>query len=154
MHETLMQVASALDPERPRYVMGIGTPRDLIVAMGAGADMFDCVLPTRNARNGQALTWSGRVVIKQARHKDDTGPIDPSCSCACCAEGYSRAYLRHLYLAGEILCLRLLSLHNLHFYGELVAAARSAITERRYDAWARAALDRLASTDGVAAPEP
>jgi len=111
-------------------VMGVGTPRDLIVAIGAGADMFDCVLPTRNARNGQALTRSGRVVIKQARYKDDPRPIDPACACACCVEGYSRAYLRHLYLAGEILVLRLLSLHNLHLYGELVAGAREAIRAR------------------------
>jgi queuine tRNA-ribosyltransferase len=139
MHETLLEVASALDEERPRYVMGIGTPRDLVVAIAAGADMFDCVLPTRNARNGQALTREGRVVIKQARYKDDPRPIDEACSCPCCADGYSRAYLRHLYLAGEILCLRLLSLHNIHFYGELVAGARAAISLGRFEAWAKAA---------------
>ncbi len=145
MHETLSQVASALDAERPRYVMGIGTPVDLIVAIGAGADMFDCVLPTRNARNGQALTRFGRVVIKQARFKDDPRPIDEACACACCAEGFSRSYLRHLYLAGEILCLRLLSLHNLHWYGELMALARAAIAEGRYESWARDARNALAA---------
>jgi queuine tRNA-ribosyltransferase len=143
MHETLAEVASALDPERPRYVMGVGTPADLLVAIGAGADMFDCVLPTRNARNGQALTRFGRVVIKQARYKDDPRPIDEACGCACCADGYSRAYLRHLYIAGEILCLRLLSLHNLHWYGELMAGARAAIEAGSYESWARATLDRL-----------
>jgi queuine tRNA-ribosyltransferase len=143
MHETLAEVTSTLDGERPRYVMGIGTPRDLVIAMGAGADMFDCVLPTRNARNGQALTRRGRIVIKQARYKDDPGPIDPACACACCAGGYSRAYLRHLFLAGEILCLRLLSLHNLHWYGELVAGARSAIESHRYDEWAKGILESL-----------
>ncbi len=140
MHETLREVVPALDAERPRYVMGIGTPRDIVLAIRAGADMFDCVLPTRNARNGQALTWAGRVVVKQARYKDDARPIDESCGCACCREGYSRAYLRHLYMAGEILCLRLLSLHNLHFYGELVSAARDAIEAGRFEPWALATL--------------
>jgi queuine tRNA-ribosyltransferase len=143
MHATLAEVASALDPERPRYVMGVGTPLDLVVAIGAGADMFDCVLPTRNARNGQALTRSGRVVIKQARYKDDPRPIDEACTCACCAEGFSRSYLRHLYLAGEILCLRLLSLHNLHWYGELVAGARAAIEASGFEAWARSTIEAL-----------
>jgi queuine tRNA-ribosyltransferase len=145
MHETLAEVASALDPERPRYVMGVGTPRDLLVAVGAGADMFDCVLPTRNARNGQALTRFGRVVIKQARYKDDPRPIDEACACACCADGYSRAYLRHLYIAGEILCLRLLSLHNLHWYGELMAGARAAIGAGTYASWSRATLEGMAA---------
>jgi queuine tRNA-ribosyltransferase len=147
MHETLSEVVSALDDERPRYVMGVGTPLDLVVAIGAGADMFDCVLPTRNARNGQALTRSGRVVIKQARYKDDPRPIDAACSCACCAEGYSRAYLRHLYLAGEILCLRLLSLHNLHWYGELVAGARAAIDAAGFERWASGIVTALALGD-------
>jgi queuine tRNA-ribosyltransferase len=145
MHETLREVAPALDPERPRYVMGIGTPRDILLAIGAGADMFDCVLPTRNARNGQALTRAGRVIVKQAQYKDDARPIDERCACACCREGYSRAYLRHLYLAGEMLCLRLLSLHNLHFYGELVAEARAAIEAQRFEAWAG---HTLAAMDG------
>lgn len=146
MHETLAEVASSLDAERPRYVMGIGTPRDLVAAIRAGADMFDCVLPTRNARNGQALTRSGRVVIKQARYKDDPRPIDEACSCACCVEGYSRAYLRHLYLAGEILSLRLLSLHNLHWYGELVAGARGAIEAGTFDGWAARILAALSES--------
>jgi queuine tRNA-ribosyltransferase len=143
MHETLSQVAPALDADRPRYLMGVGTPRDLVLAIGAGVDMFDCVLPTRNARNGQALTRSGPLSIKQARWHDDPRPIDPQCSCACCAGGYARAYLRHLYVAGEILCLRLLSLHNLHFYGELTAGARLAIEEGRYLTWASETLSQL-----------
>jgi queuine tRNA-ribosyltransferase len=145
MHETLREVASSLDDERPRYVMGIGTPRDIVYAIGAGADMFDCVLPTRNARNGQALTRFGRVVVKQARYKEDARPIDESCTCACCREGYSRAYLRHLYLAGEILCLRLLSLHNLHFYGELVSNARVAIEAQGFESWAGRTLAAMES---------
>ncbi len=140
MYETLRDVAPALDPERPRYLMGVGTPRDLVTAIGAGVDMFDCVLPTRNARNGQAITRAGTVVVKQARWRDDPRPIDERCSCACCRGGYSRAYLRHLYLAREILCLRLLSLHNLHWYGELMAGARDAITLAVFDRWARDVL--------------
>lgn len=143
MHATLGRVAQALDPERPRYLMGVGTPRDLLVAIGAGVDMMDCVLPTRNARNGQALTRAGRIVIKNARWKDDARPIDERCTCACCAGGFSRAYLRHLYLAGEILCLRMLSLHNLHWYGQLVAGARNAISEGRYEGWARETITTM-----------
>ena len=127
MHRVLPDVAPALDDERPRYLMGVGTPRDLVVAIAAGVDMFDCVLPTRNARNGMALCKRGRVVIKQARYKDDRRPLDESCGCGCCRTGYSRAYLRHLFIANEILVLRLFSEHNLWMYGELVREARAAI---------------------------
>lgn len=150
MHETLALVAPALDRERPRYLMGVGTPRDLVLGIGAGVDMFDCVLPTRNARNGQALCRFGRIVVKNNRWKDDPRPIDERCTCACCAGGYSRAYLRHLYLAGEILVLRLLSLHNLHWYGEIVAGARAAIAEGRYAAWSRAVTADLEAGGGSA----
>jgi queuine tRNA-ribosyltransferase len=127
MHAALVDVAPALDGARPRYLMGVGTPRDLLHAIDCGVDMFDCVLPTRNARNGQALTRFGKVVVKQARYRLDPLPIDPDCTCPACAGGYSRAYLRHLYLAGEILALRLLSVHNLHLYAELTRGARAAI---------------------------
>ncbi len=150
MHEMLVAVAPALDAERPRYLMGVGTPRDLVLAIGAGVDMFDCVLPTRNARNGQALTRQGRIVVKHARWRDDARPIDEACACACCAGGFSRAYLRHLYLAGEILVLRLLSLHNLHWYGELVAAARAAVARGDYAAWARATISGMEANGGSA----
>jgi queuine tRNA-ribosyltransferase len=146
MHETLRETAPLLDPERPRYLMGVGTPRDLVLAIGFGVDMFDCVLPTRNARNGQVFTRRGRIVIKNARWRDDPHPLDELCECACCSGGFSRAYLRHLYLAGEILCLRLLSLHNLHYYGWLVHGARRAIEEQRYAAWARDTLASIAET--------
>jgi queuine tRNA-ribosyltransferase len=141
MHEVLGEMASEVDPSRPRYLMGVGTPRDLVRAIGAGIDMFDCVLPTRNARNGQALLGGGRVVIKQARYRDDLSPLDPTCSCPTCAGGYTRSYLRHLYLAKEILVLRLFTAHNLHLYGRLVAEARAAIVEDRYDAFARRWLE-------------
>jgi queuine tRNA-ribosyltransferase len=143
MRETLVEVAPALDPARPRYLMGVGTPSDLVFAIGAGVDMFDCVLPTRNARNGQALTRLGPVVVKQARWHDDPRPIDDACDCPCCAGGYSRAYLRHLYLAGEILALRLLSQHNLHYYGQLVAGARAAIERKDFASWAEGTLGHL-----------
>ena len=137
MHDVVGEVASYVDPARPRYLMGVGTPRDLILAIGAGVDMFDCVLPTRNARNGQALLQHGRVVIKQARYKDDLAPLDPTCGCPTCTGGYSRAYLRHLYIAKEILVLRLFTAHNLHLYGRLVREAREAIARGGYAAFAR-----------------
>jgi queuine tRNA-ribosyltransferase len=130
MHRTLAAIAPTMPDARPRYLMGVGAPRDLLVGSLSGIDMFDCVLPTRNARNGQCLTWHGRVNIKQARNRLATGPIDPRCTGICCNGGggvYSRAYLRHLYMAGEIVALRLMSLHNLHFLGELMRAMRAAI---------------------------
>ncbi len=140
MVETLAEVAWTLDPERPRYLMGVGTPQDLLEGIEHGVDMFDCVLPTRNARNGQALTRFGKVVIKQARYKEDLSPLDPDCTCACCQGGYTRAYLRHLYQAGEVLVLRLFSLHNLHFYGELVRAARAHIRSGTFAQYKRQML--------------
>ncbi|MDB4943636.1 MAG: tRNA-guanine transglycosylase [Labilithrix sp.] len=114
----------------------------------AGVDMFDCVLPTRNARNGQALTRFGRVVVKQAQWKLDSRPIDPECGCPCCRGGYSRAYLRHLFLAGEMTVLRLLSVHNLHYYAELTAGARAAIRNGTWASYKAAALSRLAAGEG------
>lgn len=143
MHEAIAAAAPCLDPQRPRYLMGVGTPSDLVRAIGAGIDLFDCVLPTRNARNGQALTRFGRVVVKQARWRNDSRPVDERCACACCKGGFSRAYLRHLFLAGEILVLRLLSLHNLHWYGELVREARAAIEQRRYALWSQGVLSDM-----------
>ncbi|MFT3766236.1 MAG: tRNA guanosine(34) transglycosylase Tgt [Minicystis sp.] len=138
MHEVVGEVASYLDAARPRYLMGVGTPKDLVVAIGAGVDMFDCVLPTRNARNGQALLQRGKIVIKQARYREDLSPLDPTCGCPTCTGGYSRAYLRHLFLAGEILVLRLFTQHNLHLYGRLVREAREAIARGTYAAFAQA----------------
>ena len=149
MHETLAEVAHQVDGKRPRYLMGVGTPRDLLLAIGFGVDMFDCVLPTRNARNGQALTRTGRVVIKQARYRDDPLPIDPECRCPACAEGYSRAYLRHLFIAGEMLVLRLLSQHNLYLYGELMREARVAIVQGRFAQYQRERLALLEAEAGA-----
>jgi queuine tRNA-ribosyltransferase len=141
MHRTLLQVAHQLDEARPRYLMGVGTPEDLLVGIGAGVDMFDCVMPTRNARNGQAFTWSGKLTIKNSRYRDDPLPLDPGCACSACRGGYSRAYIRHLFVAGEILALRLLSEHNLTLYARLLAEARRAVLTSKY---AEFADERLA----------
>jgi len=141
MYEALAEVAHRLDPERPRYLMGVGTPPDLLEGIEHGVDMFDCVLPTRNARNGQALTRFGKVNIKQARFKDDKRPLDEGCGCPCCAGGFARAYLRHLFIAGEMLVLRLLSIHNLWTYGALMRDARAAIRDGRYASFKRGWLD-------------
>jgi queuine tRNA-ribosyltransferase len=153
MHRTLLPVAPALPPERPRYLMGVGTPADLVRAIGAGIDMFDCVIPTRNARNGQAFTRHGRVAIRNARYKDDQRPLDPDCTCPACRAGYGRAYLRHLHLAHEMSAARLVTLHNLAFYATLVAEARRAVETGRYDTWARARLLELESDAPVEASE-
>ncbi|HHH11346.1 MAG TPA: tRNA guanosine(34) transglycosylase Tgt [Sorangium sp.] len=142
MHQVLAQVAPKLPQQRPRYLMGVGKPLDLVRAIGCGVDMFDCVLPTRNARNGQALTRAGRVVLKQARYKTDPAVLEPGCGCAACAGGYSRAYLRHLLMAGELLVLRLVSIHNLWLYGQLVAEARAAIIAGQYASFRQGWLAR------------
>jgi queuine tRNA-ribosyltransferase len=134
MHELLGEVADRLPHGRPRYLMGVGTPEDLLVAIGAGVDLFDCVLPTRNARNGQLFTARGKLHIRNARHRSDTGPVDPSCACETC-RSFSRAYLRHLNQCQEILFARLATLHNLTYYLDLVRRARRAIFEGRYDAF-------------------
>jgi queuine tRNA-ribosyltransferase len=147
MYETLEAVAHEVDPERPRYLMGVGTPQDLLVAIGFGIDMFDCVLPTRNARNGQALTRFGKITIKNARYREDKLPLDPECTCPACRAGYARGYLRHLFIAGEILALRLISAHNLHFYGELMRGAREAIEKGNYVDYQRSSLDRMGHGD-------
>jgi queuine tRNA-ribosyltransferase len=141
MHRALGQIGHRLDAARPRYLMGVGTPEDLLVAIGAGIDLFDCVMPTRNARNGQAFTWQGKLTIKNSRYRDDPLPLDPACTCTACRGGYSRAYLRHLFVAGEILVLRLLSEHNLTLYARLMQEARAAVLAGRY---ADFAAERLA----------
>ncbi|MDB4945686.1 MAG: tRNA-guanine transglycosylase [Labilithrix sp.] len=150
MYETLHAMAHTVDPERPRYLMGVGTPRDLLEAIDAGVDMFDCVLPTRNGRNGQALTRWGRVIIKQARYKADEAPLDADCTCPCCAGGYARAYLRHLYIAGEMTALRLITLHNLHWYAEMVRGAREAIKAGRWPAYKAQTLANLDRENRIA----
>ena len=148
MYRALAEVAPKMPRNKPRYLMGVGTPYDLLSAIGSGIDMFDCVLPTRNARNGQALTWNGRVNLKQARHGEDTAALDPECGCPVC-QRFSRAYLRHLFNAEEMLGPRLLTQHNLWFYGELTRRARIAIREARYAAFAGEAAARMRERDEV-----
>jgi queuine tRNA-ribosyltransferase len=136
MHEALTAVVPQMDAGRPRYLMGVGTPADLVHAIGQGVDLFDCVLPTRNARNGQAFVSRGKIVVKNARYKNDPLPLEPGCTCPVCSAGYTRSYIRHLFMAGEILALRLISLHNVYFYQQLVASARRAIIAGSYAEWA------------------
>jgi len=126
MHGVIAEVAEQMPAERSRYLMGVGTPEDIWRAIGAGIDMFDCVMPTRNARNGQLFTRAGRVNIGNARHRDEPQPIEEGCPCACCVR-YSRAYLAHLFHAKELLYYRLATVHNLEHYLSLARRAREAI---------------------------
>jgi queuine tRNA-ribosyltransferase len=124
-------VTPRLPAQRPRYLMGVGYPHDIVAAVARGVDMFDCVMPTRHARNGHLFTAEGIINIRNAAHQRDTGPIDPACSCSTCRR-YSRAYLRHLDRCNEILGVRLATLHNLHFYLELMRRIRAAIATGRF----------------------
>ncbi|MFZ0659043.1 MAG: tRNA guanosine(34) transglycosylase Tgt [Candidatus Binataceae bacterium] len=135
MYEMAALSASMLPADRPRYLMGVGTPADLLAAIGMGFDMFDCVLPTRNARNGSAFTSAGPLSIKRAAFARDDRPLDGGCGCRPCRT-LSRAYLRHLFLSGEILAARALTEHNLHFYARLMEGAQAAIASRTFSAYA------------------
>jgi queuine tRNA-ribosyltransferase len=142
MFEILEATLPALPVDRPRYLMGVGKPEDLVGAVGRGVDLFDCVLPTRSGRTGQAWTRLGPLNLRNARHADDPRPLDPACACPACRE-HSRAYLHHLVKAGEILGAILLTGHNLHYYQQLMADLRFAIERRRFaDFVARAGEDR------------
>ncbi|NLE77713.1 MAG: tRNA guanosine(34) transglycosylase Tgt, partial [Chloroflexi bacterium] len=123
-----------LPSDRPRYLMGVGAPEDILEAVSRGVDMFDCVLPTRTARNGALLTRQGRLNIRNARYAEDPGPIEEGCTCMLCQE-FSRAYLRHLMRAGEVLGLRLATIHNIHFMMALMREIRQAIAEGRFAAF-------------------
>ncbi|MCW1428272.1 tRNA guanosine(34) transglycosylase Tgt [Novosphingobium sp. JCM 18896] len=131
MFATLDFAPGQLPADRPRYLMGVGKPDDLIGAVERGVDMFDCVLPSRSGRNGQAFTWTGPLNLRNAKHAEDTGPLDPRCICPTCAT-YSRAYLHHLIKAGEILGAVLMTEHNLSFYQQLMQAMRDAIGAGRF----------------------
>ena len=150
MHRLLKLLGPRMPKEKPRYLMGVGKPQDLLRAVAAGIDLFDCVLPTRNARNGQALTWSGRVNLKQQRHREDDAPLDADCDCPTCL-GYSRSYLRHLVKANEMLGARLITHHNLWFYAALMSGARTHIEAGDYHAWAQRTLDRMEAGDEIGA---
>jgi queuine tRNA-ribosyltransferase len=132
MYQVTGQTASRLPVNRPRYLMGAGTPQDLVECVARGIDMFDCVMPTRNARNGQLFTSEGRVNIKNARYAEDDGPLDPRCGCYTCRR-HSRAYLRHVYMAGEMSAAALNTLHNLTFYLDLMRSIREAIAFRTFE---------------------
>jgi queuine tRNA-ribosyltransferase len=132
MLRILDSIAAKLPLDRPRYLMGVGTPEDLVEAVRRGMDMFDCVLPTRNARNGWLFTHDGAVKIRNSRYAADTGPIDPQCDCYTCRH-YSRAYLRHLQQCNEILGARLATIHNLYYYQSLMRGLRQAIEQKRLD---------------------
>jgi queuine tRNA-ribosyltransferase len=132
MHSVVGDTTRRLPDAQPRYLMGAGTPEDLVECVARGIDMFDCVLPTRNARNGQLFTSEGRLNIKNARYAEDEGPVDPACACYTCRT-HSRAYLRHLYMAGEMTAGALNTLHNLSFYLDTMRRIRDAITLRTFD---------------------
>ena len=144
MYEMIEIVEDALPPTHPRYLMGVGFPEDLIEAIVRGIDLFDCVAPTRMGRNGAAFTRDGRLNIKRAEFRTDRRPIDEGCDCACCTR-FSRAYVRHLFVADEMLGLRLLSLHNVHFLVSLMREARSALLGGTFDGWSEAWLQRYHS---------
>lgn len=132
MYEILDSCVPLLPREKVRYLMGVGTPEDLIEGVARGVDIFDCVMPTRNARNGTLFTSIGKMHIKNARFQRDSQPLDSSCGCYTC-KNYSRAYLRHLYISSEILSSRLLTIHNLHFYLNLMRQMREAIAARKFN---------------------
>ncbi|HWU83408.1 MAG TPA: tRNA guanosine(34) transglycosylase Tgt [Methylophilaceae bacterium] len=134
MLRILAHTAPKMPADKPRYLMGVGTPEDLVAAVSRGVDMFDCVMPTRNARNGWLFTRHGDIKLKNARYKLDTGPLDPDCQCYTC-QNFSRAYLHHLHRLGEILGARLNTIHNLHYYQELMSDMRQAIEQDRFEAF-------------------
>jgi queuine tRNA-ribosyltransferase len=144
-------VAAQLPRDRPRYLMGVGKPEDLVEAVARGVDMFDCVLPTRNARNGQAFTAAGPLTIKQARYTRDPAPLDADCACEAC-RSFSRAYIRHLFMAGELLAYRLLTLHNVHFFIGLMDAMREAISAGAFEPFRARFLARYAVSSADVSP--
>ena len=143
MFDVVGHIAPRMPDDKPRYLMGVGTPEDIIEAVALGVDMFDCVMPTRNARNGQLFTSRGKLNIKNSRYRDDSTQIDEACRCAVCAR-YSRAYLRHLYMSGEILGSVLSSLHNVSFYLDMMGSIRQSITLGTFNEFRDSFLSGLA----------
>ena len=146
MHELMPQVAPLMPENKPRYLMGVGTPLDLILSIDAGIDMFDCVLPTRVARNGTLYTSQGKISIKREKYKEDSTALDPACECYTC-KNYSKAYLRHLFMSGEILSARLNTIHNLHFYMTLMKEVRAAIENETWPSFRDECLTRFTKSD-------
>lgn len=143
MFEVISTIAPRLPADKPRYLMGVGTPEDLVNAVACGVDMFDCVMPTRNARNGSLFSSRGKINIKNARYRDDPRPVDEACQCAVCGR-YSRAYLRHLYMSGEILGAVLCSLHNVSFYLDTMKRIRQSILLGTFNEFCNSFLSNLA----------
>jgi len=152
MYELTAAVTAQLPAGQPRYLMGVGKPEDLVECVARGVDMFDCVLPTRNARNGQCFTWDGPLTLKQARYERDAAPLDAACACYACRR-FSRAYLRHLFMSEELLAYRLLSLHNVHFFQALMAALRAAIETGAFAPFRARFFDRYAVSSVVVSRE-
>lgn len=146
MHELMPQIAPLMPENKPRYLMGVGTPLDLVLSVDAGIDMFDCVLPTRVARNGTLYTWQGKISIKREKYKEDPSTLDPECDCYTC-KNYSKAYLRHLFMCGEILSARLNTIHNLHFYMTLMRKIRESIEDGTWEQFRDECLTRLTRSD-------
>ena len=132
IHEVTEYTAGLIPENKTRYLMGVGTPLDMLCAISEGIDLFDCVVPTRNGRNGQTFTWEGELQLRNAPFKDDFKPIDEKCACYTC-KNHTRAYIRHLFNTNEILGLRLVSLHNIYFYVKLIEASRVAISKNQFD---------------------
>lgn len=136
--EVMYEIIDAVEPympaDKPRYLMGVGTPSNIIEGVARGVDFFDCVMPARNARHGKLFTWQGTMNIKNAQYKLDDGPVDPQCDCPVCRK-FSRAYLRHLFTAQEMLGMRLAVMHNLYFYNKLTARIRQALDTDEFDAF-------------------
>ena len=147
MWDLLEDVAPDLPQDKARYLMGVGTPRDLLEAVGSGIDMFDCVMPTRNARNGHLFTSFGVLRIKNAQYATDMSPVDPACHCPCCKH-FTRSYLRHLHNSGEILASVLSTLHNVHFYLNLMKELRQSIEEGRFESFKQSCLAQWSAGQG------
>jgi queuine tRNA-ribosyltransferase len=149
LYEAIVPAVEGLPPGAPRYLMGVGYPRDILEAVTRGVDLFDCVLPTRNARNGTVFTSRGRLVIKNREYETDGRPLDPDCDCEAC-QGYSRAYLRHLFQVNEMLGPRLASVHSVRFYQRLMAGIRESLRADRFPAFRERFLERYESGEGLA----
>lgn len=142
MYDIIDFTTDFIPEHKPRYLMGVGRPENILEAIGRGVDMFDCVMPTRNARNAYLFTWDGVIAMRNAQYKEDFSPLDEKCSCYCC-QNFSRAYLRHLFVAKEILALELASIHNLHFYLELTREARKQILNGTFYEWKDFTINKL-----------
>ena len=143
MYEIIDAVEPHMPADKPRYLMGVGTPSNIIEAVARGVDFFDCVMPARNARHGKLFTWDGTLNIKNEKHKLDERPIDPKCDCPVC-RNFSRAYIRHLFVAGEMLAMRLAVMHNLYFYNELTRRIREALDNGTFSQFRAEYSDKLA----------